>query len=207
MLEFLQNLKKNNMNYDFIEIGTSDFDTLLQTTESLVGLSIDPIKLYLDNLPNNSHVIKVNCAISNRNGVVDVFWVDPNDIIEYELPLWVKGCNSIVKPHITTSRILQEKNLDFLLKQTSCEMITWKTLIERYDVKTLDTLKIDTEGHDCVIINDIIDNDGGVLPKKIFFEGNELTNPEFVRRTIKRLESVGYVLIYKDDCDIILEKI
>ena len=88
-------------------------------------------------------------------------------------------------------------------------MITWKKLVERYDVKTLDTLKIDTEGHDCVIINDIIDNDGGVLPKKIFFEGNELTNPEFIRRTIKRLETIGYKLVFNphDNSDIILEKL
>ena len=34
------------MKYDFIEIGTSDFHTLLQTTEGKIGLSVDPIKLY-----------------------------------------------------------------------------------------------------------------------------------------------------------------
>jgi hypothetical protein len=197
------------MNYDFIEIGTSDFDTLLQTTEGLIGLSIDPIKLYLDNLPNNPHVIKVNCAISNRNGIVDVFWVEPKDIEEYGLSIYLRGCNSIIKPHKTTIDELEDKKLEFLLKQTTSEMITWKKLVERYNVKTLDTLKIDTEGHDCVIINDIIDNDGGVLPKKIFFEGNVLTNPEFIRRTIKRLETIGYKLVFNphDNSDIILEKL
>jgi hypothetical protein len=195
------------MKYNFIEIGTSDFHTLLQTTEGLIGLSIDPIKIYLNNLPNNPHVIKLNCAISNRDGVADVFWLDPKDIEEYNLSWYLRGCNSIIKPHILTTKELEEKKLEFLIKQTTCEMITWKTLIERYDVRELDTLKIDTEGHDCVIINDIIDNDGGVLPKKIFFEGNELTNPEFIKRTINRLETLGYTLIYKDDCDITLERL
>jgi FkbM family methyltransferase len=195
------------MKYDFIEIGTSDFQTLLQTTEVQIGLSIDPIKLYLNNLPNNSHVIKVNCAISDRNGIADVFWLDPKDIEEYNLPWYLRGCNSIIKPHKTTMMELEERNLEFLLKQTTCEMITWKTLVERYDVNELDVLKIDTEGHDCVIINDIIDNDGGVLPKKIFFEGNQLTNPEFIRKTISRLEKLGYTLIYRDDSDITLERL
>ena len=195
------------MNYDFIEIGTSDFDTLLQTTNGLLGLSVEPIKLYLDRLPNNPHVIKVNSAISNRNGVTDIFWVDPIDIIEYGLPSWIKGCNSIIRPHITTSKILQDNNLEFLIKQTPCEMITWETLIKRYDVKTLDILKIDTEGHDCVIINDIIDNNGGVLPKKIFFEGNELTNPKFIEKTIKKLENVGYKLVSNNNWDVIVELI
>jgi hypothetical protein len=195
------------MKYDFIEIGTSDFHTLLQTTEGKIGLSVDPIKLYLNNLPDNPHVIKVNSAISNRNGVADVFWLDPKDIEEYNLSWYLRGCNSIIKPHKTTMSELEEKKLEFLLKQTTCEMITWKTLIERYDVKELDTLKIDTEGHDCVIINDIIDNDGGVLPRKIFFEGNVLTNPEFIRRTISRLETLGYTLVYRDDSDITLERL
>ena len=38
------------MRYDFIEIGTSDFDTLLQESQSEIGLSIEPLKIYLDNL-------------------------------------------------------------------------------------------------------------------------------------------------------------
>jgi len=195
------------MIYDFIEIGTSDFYTLLQTTEGQIGISIDPIKLYLDNLPNNPHVIKVNCAISDKNGVVDVFWVDPKDIEEYKLLHFIRGCNSIIKPHITTMGELKEKNLEFLLKQTTCEMITWKTLVERYDVQKLDTLKIDTEGHDCVIINDMIDNDGGVLPKKIFFEGNELTSPDVIDKTIERLKNIGYTLIFNNKVDVIVERL
>ena len=38
---------------DFIEIGTSDFNTLIQAAGPAAhGLSIDPISLYLDRLPN-----------------------------------------------------------------------------------------------------------------------------------------------------------
>ena len=48
------------MKYDFIEIGTSDFDTLLETTTNKIGISIEPLKFYLDSLPNNDKVIKVN---------------------------------------------------------------------------------------------------------------------------------------------------
>ena len=39
------NIKK--MDYTFIEIGTSDFETLLQDAKSTdVGLSVDPIQMY-----------------------------------------------------------------------------------------------------------------------------------------------------------------
>lgn len=200
--------KKNKikMKYDFIEIGTSDFDTLIQTTSNQVGLSIEPLKFYLDRLPNNSHVIKVNCAISDKNGTTSVFWVDPNDIDEYELNGYLKGCSSIIRPHITTESELKEKNLEFLLNQTECEMITWEKLIERYDVESVDLLKIDTEGHDCIIVNNIL-NSNKVLPNKIWFEANELTNPKFVEKTVRRLESFGYKIITYNNWDVIVEKI
>lgn len=195
------------MNYDFIEIGTSDFDTLLQTTEGQIGLSIEPLKLYLDKLPNNDHVIKVNCAISNRNGVTDVFWIDPTDIEEYGLSSYLRGCNSIIKPHATAESELKERNLDFLMKQSSCDMLTWKTLVNRYDIKRVDLLKIDTEGHDCVIINDILDDTSGIFPRKIWFEANVLTSPIFVEKTVNRLKSFGYSVILYNDLEVIVEKI
>ena len=52
---------------DYIEIGTSDFDTLVQNTD-LTGLSIDPLKIYLDALPNKVNNIKINAAISDFDG-------------------------------------------------------------------------------------------------------------------------------------------
>jgi|LakMenEpi03Aug12_release.lakeMendotaPanAssembly.Ray.scaffolds.fasta_scaffold44301_4 FkbM family methyltransferase len=195
------------MKYDFIEIGTSDFDTLLQTTENQIGLSIEPLKIYLNRLPNNSHVIKVNCAISDKNGTTNVFWVKPEDIDEYELSGYLKGCNSIIRPHITTERELKEKQLEFLLNQTECEMITWDRLVERYDIENVDLLKIDTEGHDCIIVNSILDSKCKVLPKKLWFEANELTNPKFIEKTVKRLESFGYTIIDNNGWDVIVEKL
>lgn len=193
------------MKYNFIEIGTSDFDTLLQTTENQIGLSIEPIKIYLDRLPNNNHVIKVNCAISDKNGITDVFWVKPEDIDEYGLSVYLKGCNSIIRPHTVTERELKEKKLEFLLNQTECEMITWEKLVQRYDVESVDLLKIDTEGHDCIIINNLLDSNINILPKKIWFEANELTNPEFIEKTVKRLEEFGYKVITYSDWDVIVE--
>ena len=48
------------MNYDFIEVGTSDFDTLIQdATDNCIGLCIEPIKFYLDRLPNKPNVKKI----------------------------------------------------------------------------------------------------------------------------------------------------
>jgi len=193
------------MKYNFIEIGTSDFDTLISSTNNQIGLSIEPLKFYLDNLPDNDSVIKVNSAISKNNGVVEVFWVDPKDIQENDLPEWLKGCNSIIEPHSVTVRELKERNLEHLLNISRCETITWSTLVSRYDIKSVDFLKIDTEGHDCIIINNILDDTAGVLPKKILFEGNELTPKETIDKTIDRLKQYGYNLIVNDGWDVIVE--
>jgi hypothetical protein len=52
-------LENNDGHYDFIEIGTSDFDTLIETSDDkTVGLSIEPIKYYLDRLPERKNVKK-----------------------------------------------------------------------------------------------------------------------------------------------------
>lgn len=194
------------MRYDFIEIGTSDFDTLLQSTKNLIGLSIEPIKFYLDRLPKNDHVIKVNCAVSDRNGFTDVLWVDPLDIDYYGLPIYLKGCNSIIKTHPTTDKILKENNLEFLLKRTECEMVTWDKLIQRYDIDSVDLLKIDTEGHDCFIINNILDSEKKVLPKRLWFESNELSNSKLIERTLERLYNNNYTLTEQGEWDIKLER-
>jgi len=194
------------MDYDFIEIGTSDFDTLLQTTKNQIGLSIEPIKFYLDKLPNNPHVIKVNCAVSDIDGTTDIFWVDPKDIEKHNLFSYLRGCNSINHPHETTLSVLKSANLESLLQKTTCTLATWKTIVNTYDVKSVNLLKIDTEGHDCYIINNIIDDCGGVLPKKIIFESNRLSDPTLINNTIIRLIENGYNLISKHNDNVTLER-
>lgn len=52
--------------YDFIEIGTADFDTLIETADNTVrGLTIEPLNYYLKRLPCRKNIIKINAAISN----------------------------------------------------------------------------------------------------------------------------------------------
>ena len=35
------------MKYDFIEIGTSDFDTLLESSQGEIGISIEPLNTFI----------------------------------------------------------------------------------------------------------------------------------------------------------------
>ena len=125
------------MKYDFIEIGTSDFDTLLETTTNKIGISIEPLKYYLNNLPNNDKVIKVNCAISDSDFETDIFWVSPDDIKKYNLPNWLRGCNSIISSHPSVMKELEKNNLLEIYKTSKCKCITWSTLISTYDITSV----------------------------------------------------------------------
>jgi hypothetical protein len=179
------------MKYDFIEIGTSDFDTLLETTTDKIGISIEPLKYYLDNLPDNDKVIKVNCGISDIDFETDIFWVSPEDIQKYNLPNWLRGCNSIINPHPTAIKELDKVNLSQVYKTSKCKCITWTTLVNTYDITSVNLLKIDTEGHDCKIIKNILYSNT-ILPDEILFEYNVLTNENEFKNTMDLLIINGY---------------
>lgn len=196
------------MKFDFIEIGTSDFNTLIENCEeNEIGMSIEPLQEYLDSLPNKKNVIKVNCAISDVNKTVDVYYVDSNDIIMYGLPGWLKGCNSINNPHPSTEDVLKERNLSHLSRKRSCTAITWDTLVERYNIESVKLLKIDTEGHDCYILKNIIESKTEVRPDKIIFENNILTNRDLYNSTLDIMSKNGYAIIESYGEDAIVEKI
>jgi hypothetical protein len=81
-------MNKNTLlkHYDFVEIGTSDFDTLIQICdENTVGISVEPIKYYLDRLPNKSNVIKLQSALSTNDGECDVYYISDDDIQKHSL--------------------------------------------------------------------------------------------------------------------------
>ena len=194
------------MHYNFIEIGTSDFFTILQEDNPGIGLSVEPLSIYLNNLPNKQGVIKVNCAVSNVDGTADVFWIDPEDIKKHNLADWVRGCNSIITPHPTAVAELTSRNLMNIYKKDQCEIISWDTLVKRYNVESVDYLKIDTEGHDHIILENMLCSSLNVLPKKIVFENNILTNEETTNIILNKLIEKGYIIISRTPDDLCVEK-
>jgi FkbM family methyltransferase len=181
-------------NFDFVEIGTSDFESLAIESPNKRGLLVEPIKYYLDNLPNNSNQIKANYALSDKNNKVKIFYVKPEDIKKYNLPDWVRGCNSINKPHPTIKKLLGD-NHDNIIKVDTVECITWKKLIKEFNIKSIDYLKIDTEGHDYIILIEYIkicNSHSNLLANKIIFENNSLSNKDEVLDLISKFKILGY---------------
>ena len=194
------------MKYDFIEIGTSDFETLIQDGSKGRGICVEPLSFYLDNLPSSQDVLKINVAISDKNEFKKIFWVSPIDIEYYKLPDWIRGCNKLDSPHPTVMRILENSSLQWIMKDSSVECITFQTFCERYNITEISHLKIDAEGHDIRIIKSMIEY-GKVLPQLLTFEYNrELNDDVSLNLILQRLEMKGYRVAYRGASDITLEK-
>jgi hypothetical protein len=197
--------------FDFIEIGTCDFDTIIQTCpDAWRGLSVDAVQLYLDRLPDKANVTKVCCGVTgatkSADERTDVFYIQPDDIARNKLPSWLRGCNSIKKPHPTALWKLRPATFWKLCRRAKVPLYSMEQLMNKYGVGSVDFLKIDAEGHDCNILQGLVRHCLLVpsrWPRRIQFECNFLTKPSIVNDVIYALEVNGnYKLISrtKDDC-------
>jgi hypothetical protein len=195
-INYFLNKSFNNLsleNYDFIEIGTSNFDTLIENADdSVKGISVDAVKYYIDKLPNRANVKKINVGISNKKSLLNVYYIPEDIIISSKLPDWFKGCNCINNFH----PLHISHNVKHLCKIEPVQVIPSYELFYKNKVGSLKYLKIDTEGHDCIILNNLYTYlqylPTTFLPKKILFESNEHTNINDVNHTIILYKSIGY---------------
>lgn len=143
--------------YDFIEIGTSDFDTIIESTDdNKVGLTIEPLKFYLDKLPNKKNVKKLQIAVSDTDGEIEIYYITEENIQKHSLPWWVRGSNSVGKPHPFTVKEIGKELYDSIVQIDKVPTVSWNSLVERENIGSISYLKVDTEGFDHVIINDYL---------------------------------------------------
>jgi FkbM family methyltransferase len=198
------------MNYlNFIEIGTSNFDTLISNAKLESGISIEPISYYLNQLPIKPNVLKMHCGISDKEELRTFFYIPEKIIQEKKLPSWLKGCNSIDKIHPTAINICNSYNLDInkIIESETVNTITLKKVLDIFNIKSIDFLKIDTEGHDCVVLSTILDDliNETLLIKKIKFETNQLSNKNDQKYILDKL-SIFYEILTEGSNTILNKK-
>jgi len=196
-----------SMKYDFVEIGTSNFDTLIEcATADTRGISVEPIQWYLDSLPNPQGVLKLKCAISRTNvsETLEVYYVPEHLIRQHKLPGWLRGCNSVGDYHLQ-HHVFDVKHL---VHRDQVESIPIGLLFDRHNITELDYLKIDTEGSDCDIMLHLLEylktKNSSHYPRRILFESNELAAPAQVQLVISKFIELGYRLV-KSGGDTVLE--
>jgi hypothetical protein len=183
------------MKYDFVEIGTSNFATLIESaTDTTVGLSIEPILSYLDQLPDRPGVKKLNCAVSrtNQNEMLEVYYVTEADIIKHQLPDWLRGCNAVGEYHFQHTAL----EIEHLVQKHLVPCVPIGHVFDQNDISELSFLKIDTEGSDCAIMLHLAEylktQPVTRYPRKIMFESNELAVPAQVEQVKKKFVGLGY---------------
>lgn len=152
--------------YDFVEIGTSMFDTEIEKESALQtegkptrrGLSVEPMSIYLDKLPDVSTVTKVNCAVGYERGQFEIFYLDPA-LIERHFPgkenQWLYGVNSISKPQVELELFVSNHSKqipELKISSKLVEVVTFEELARKWQISEIGYLKIDTEGMDLKIL-------------------------------------------------------
>lgn len=182
------------MRYHFVEIGTCDYDTLLERcAEDERGIAVEPIKQYLDRLPDRPNVTKIHAAISAQDGLVDLYWVRPE---QQERPGFscTKGWGSVVEPHPAHRAQADVLIREGILTREPVQAITWLTLVELCGITAVDFVKVDAEGHDAVIINSILDAPLPWVPRRIQFETTHV-DADALQRAFDRLHARGYRVV------------
>ena len=196
--------------YNYIEIGTSDFDTEIQNNNNNnYGISIEPIKYYYDRLPNKENAIKLNIAISNYIGTCYVYYLPEEIIQKYNFPNFVRGCNCINVYHPTVVDICKHKNIDIekIYEKQEITVTTIYQIMINNNIDGVYYLKIDTEGHDTVILKHFLEENINklYLPHVIRFESNILTPNEYVIDIINLYSNIGYDFISITIDDVVLK--
>lgn len=178
---------------DFIEIGTANFDTIISGVKLEKGISIEPISYYLNSLPIKPNVLKMHCGISNKEELRTFYYIPEKIIQEKKLPLWLRGCNSIDKIHPTAITECKNRNLDIekIIESETVNTFTLQKILTIFNIQVIDFLKIDTEGHDCIVLSTILDDliNKKILIKKIKFETNVLSSREEQKMILDKLST------------------
>ena len=90
--------------------------------------------------------------------------------IQYNLYSWVIGCASLYQVNEKLWNHLSERKLCHLLKKDKVKTMTINSIIEIYNINSIEYLKIDTEGQDYNIMLSILNGNRSIKVDKIQFE-------------------------------------
>ena len=105
-------------------------------------------------------------------------------------------------PHKLVLGELKKRGLtENLFETVPVPVLTFGQLMQKHKVEGIKYLKIDTEGHDPIILESMIsycDKHPHVYPIRVQFESNGLSDAERERKVIRKLEERGYKDITPD---------
>lgn len=190
----------------FIQVGANDGLTsdpirnLILKHRSWKGICIEPVPYLFDRLKQNyAHrdgLIFENVAVSATAGVQPFYHVSvgAGDALGLPLPHWFEGLGSFSREHVA-------KHMDGVLNDYIVESLvtvaTMSEVLDRHQVRRIDLIQVDTEGHDYEVIK-LIDLQK-YRPTVVHFEHAHLSAQDRAQ-LYSRLRAAGFKLhIYEYD--------
>lgn len=187
--------------FDFVEIGTSDFATLLEDAIKAEaadgrrrrGLSVDPMNVYLNRLPTHPGLEKVNAAIlgfSPHPPTIPVYFISPQNLVALNLPDWLRGCNSVGKPHPQASLYAPPD----VIESANVTLLSVGDLLTAHGACRVGEFKVDVEGADANVLAGFVDflwRHPACFADRVVFEKVH-DPPVHVKGALKSLATVGY---------------
>ena len=205
------------MHVEYFQIGSHEGNTINDSLfnkdiEKKTVFLIEPVPHLFENLVNNyrikasnvnneTNVICLNIAVSTKDGDIDFFIPSlRNDFTKF--PYWADQISSINESHLTTHYFAEKLLVDKL--NVPCKRLN--TIINEYNITSIDFLFIDTEGHDYDILMDF--DMSVVKPNHILFENRHMdgfnSKNQKYNYLLRYFQNIGYKIINENENDTLL---
>lgn len=170
----------------FLEIGASDFETLLPLSiQGWRGFIVEPIPTYASYLKDHAQregldVEIIEAAVTTGDGIVEMY-----ECLDRSAQ-WKRGMSHMVNQSGTKLLELAD-NQHIRRQKISVTGIRLDTLVQSIGVEHIDFLKMDIEGHEADVIDDY---SWAIKPRLIKMEHKHIDD----QRMRKILEGQGYMV-------------
>jgi len=201
--KFITNYSRKHKDFFFIQIGANDgfkADPIYLYVRDFgwKGIVIEPVRYLFEKLKENYKnipgIVCENIAIGEKKEFKDFYMLKNSE--SKNLPLWYDEIGSFIKENVTRYKDkIKEFDKYFISEKVKCLRIS--SLLNKYNIKKVDFLQIDTEGYDYEILKQIPFQK--IKPSIIMFEDRHLSDLQ--KGACKRLLSDnGYEIVQLIDC-------
>ena len=173
-------------NFDFMEVGTSAFGTIIEICKDYhIGISIEPISVYQDMLPDISNVHKLRFAVGYTDGYLPIYQFPKAAIdnlgysLELETEKFLYGMamlNTINPTQLDIARNDPENgDILHLIQRDLVAVKTIQSIYIENNIYDIKVIKLDCEGIDFDIIlsaMEYFEKSHKIYPRIIVFESN-----------------------------------
>ena len=175
-------------------------------------LLVEPVpynyKVLKTNFEKNNNIFICTNAIFSENKTERFYFVKEDSIPKLGKH-WASGIGSFSKQHILNHKSKRFKVEESDIETIEINFINFETLINKYEIKSIDKLQIDVEGAEFDILNSIDFNK--IIVKNILFESKHFDGTFTAGKKLKIIKEKlilnGYKLFQLDEENILAKKL